>query len=350
MPITSRTQNKKTKIDINLAKSFLKELIEFCNINNLTVPYAINSFYKDIAAKSVGNDTVTLERATRFAYMLRLFLVTNNISLVESDSFNQLFGQLTKTPQGVLYDIHVEYMQAIEKIYSVLERVKKDIYIGSELYYVSKKERDVILDTIQRLQLSYENIGPSYKKRFNIFLAVNPIGKLEYPVSKFTVSYNIIPRSISEPESVDKYLEEEKFRTISHIRAEEKKLLNSNTFDDKTIAGIKRDTKLKEAKVNEEYNKLVKNRDDYIIRITSVEDEKAYPEIRYTFSTPKKTKEGKDEKKEISRSKYAHLKLTMPNLIWYEPKPLRKNFTAMEFLKEATNAFGYVYYVPKTRD
>jgi len=171
-------------------------------------------------------------------------------------------------------------------------------------------------------------------KRFDFTHVVKLINP-EQSVGTYSVHEEVRYKSVSDPAKVRARLEEEfsvwanAYRAHAAANSESGDRLEVLKKVDGNIANA--DTKLR---------RIIKNFDDYEVRIISKARANRYSTLSYTL-----VNEGG---KRASQSR--HLAIKTPNVIWFEPLRYRPNDTTTEFMRKAIdseNVFGDIYFLPK---
>lgn len=226
------------------------------------------------------------------------------------------------------------------KMVELLEGYKYMELEGGKLYFLDRKG---IL-----LALSYQSaldamVGTSSdRKRYGFALIAKILNPHKAAHSYFT-GLKGRRRSMKKREpndpldnvvTIDKIkIEFEIWKNVERKRMTDEAVLHS--VDDETLAKMESELTMRFAEAESRFALMENSYDDLEVRIVGWENGKIYPFVSYTI-----------DKKPI----HAHLSITVPTLLYYEPKRYNQNMVVAEFVKNAVHAFGDVYFMHKAKE
>lgn len=204
------------------------------------------------------------------------------------------------------------------------------------LFVLDKRAIDFLKDKSKELKIEYSHDSAFYKKHNinNIIKVIN----WEKPCHSFRtlVSYNW--REINDKDKVFNVLEKELEKTFNKQKANVKKQLEKKEISEDY-------QKVVISKINSEYEKakkevafMLKNKENIKeARISEYKRRKLYPRVDFIINKKRQTAVG--------------LKTTSLNGIWFEElneeQARNSNNKLAEFIENAINPFGDVYYIMK---
>lgn len=226
------------------------------------------------------------------------------------------------------------------KVEELLEGYKHMELEGGKLYFLDRK--GVLLAISYQSALDAMVVSNSDRKRYGFALIAKILNPNKVAHSYFT-GLKGRRRSMKKREPGDKKenvvtieklkLEFEIWKNIERKRMRDEVALHS--VDDETLAKMESELTMRFAEADARFALMEESYDDLEVRIVGWENGKIYPFVSYTI-----------DKKPI----HAHLSITVPTLLYYEPKRYNQNMVVAEFVKNAVHAFGDVYFMHKPKE
>lgn len=313
---------------ISFTKEELQEVYEvlYSHKNRFNIAFNSNvtTFLKEIE-KERSDKNITFNRATSISIAITSFYHQNKITMEET-----VKTFLDKIEKELDNNISGAFFQTSCRVFEIIKNLQRRRFLDADVYYCNEETFKIITD----IRDSYEqSIETSYQKRNMGFNKILNILNHKKVCFDYSVSYITRSQTITEKESVDYYINNEfeiwkrlTFRESEEfIKAHLTKTIDIERKRAQTNALIKKseDTHkfLKE--------QLAKEDSNVAIRIISYKNAKLYPKIKISADKSATTK---------------HLKSSVANLLWFEPQIGRRDMEIDEFIKNAENPYGNVYY------
>lgn len=291
----------------------------------------LRSFISEAQSYDGATKNYTPERIARILANIESYYSINKIA--KREKIELFIKQASTVLDGGAMKI---FSHTAHSVSNILYELPKRVYDDSELYFT---DEDTLKDLlVLKHNLEEHLVSRSYKKRFAFSTLVNILNE-DNPSHKYNVKYTPKFIHISEKDSIDKYIDAHYHVSRNWENKNFKEFLATHKFDPETIKRLEIEHKAKLKKQQEEYEFLRENHDNpnINIKILDFEEPKLYPKISVTITAEK-------------RSFERHLRSEVPNLLWFIPRPFKKNMKIKEFLEEATHAFGSAYYIVSNKE
>lgn len=322
---------------------FLSRVVQLLNSheNKFNTPYTaeVRSFIKDILSEVKESTQLTLLRSTTLSIDITSFYFHNRIEF-ESE-VKEFLNTIDQNIEGGLAKI---FFKTAHEISNILKELPKRRFLDADVYFCRKET----LEQIKTIKEEYElNLTSSYEKRYLAFSNILNILNEKDACFDYSVSYNESSKTISEVDSVHKYIGGEYSVWKHRLEEDSEDFIRTHLTNTLDIQRKRQETTKKIAQAKDEYDFLVsylkneipkidrdkkKKREGYKakVRIISYADANLHPKMKISI-------------KGSSNSK--HLRSTTSNLLWFEPQMARGDMEVDEFIKRAKNPFGHVYYL-----
>ncbi len=224
---------------------------------------------------------------------------------------------------------------------TVFEKIKQDVCLvlsrysrmilmeEGELYFMDKDGIEAMISLKKELEESFSK--KTDPKRYGF----NQIVKLlnhNHPAQHYSIGIRGRHRQINDSIKVRDNLEGEFAVWKNKMRKETANMAALHHFDDEMLKKSELELERRIAEGELHFKRLMEKFENFEVRIAGYGHEKNYPYI--SFST-----DGKNHN--------THLSIKVPSVLWYQPSYYRSDMSVADFLREAQNAFGEVYYMER---
>lgn len=318
-------RKKNITIDYTVLKGVEEALSQRFLLSQRALSSELKDFHQELYTLS-KNKAMTQSRATKISVSLSVYYSINEFAMEKDiETLILLFAEETDN------NIAKVFTRSAQEVLTLLHTYPRRTYMDAELYFIDKKASKELDKIEKRLKESFE------KESDNRFYGINRILK-HLNSNEIAYNYSVFytPRfkHVSLQESVEKYQPGHYGAWKNSLIKEHHEYINTHKPDDLTIQRMQHtlEAKLKAAKEEDEY--MQKNSDEIEIRI-----------IGYAHADLKPVIKIRNEKHTIDK----HLRSEVPNVLWFEPSPFRSDMEADEFIQEAQNPYGDVYYRNKKK-
>jgi len=316
-------------------ENFLKESIQQKKIQS--IPIDIKKFIQDIEqVQSNSTRIFSPERAIKLRGIFIAFFAINDI--VPSKEMTELLNGFRSIK--TLGDAAVYFSDAYDKIYLMLDKYPFREFSEAKLYFVDQEARNTLVKMNKELNSLISKETEKRKLKFSkIVNFLNP----ENVSNRYSVTYKSKYQYISKEKSLKHYLPAHFQITLNKIEKEYRELFEAHTFSEKKKQQLKVKKEQEIQKVKDEYKYItteMEEGNELDVKILSYEHSSLYPEIKYSETLV--LDDGLKHK-----TKYAHLRSEVVNVLWYKPSQLKESNTVADILQNYNHAFGDVYYLEK---
>jgi len=327
----SRVTKKGLYLDSANAKNFsLAIQREIGNKNIATIPKEIKNFIEDV--KKDKRAAYSIEKTLKLKGILYSFLAIHDLK--KADGIKE-FIEFLESSDKYKNTAAQYFSELFDEIYVMLEKYTYREFGNTKIFFIDEVAKNEILKKKERLE---KLVSSTYEKRYIKFSKIANFLNPEEMAYFYSIKYVSKYQYISKEESIKKYLPIHYEVLKNKINKEFRELFATHKFDatNKRVLEDKRDAKLKT--MQEEYNYIMhclEEGAEIDIKILSYEHAPMYPEITYRANNEKNK----------TRTKVAHLRSEVINILWYKPVQLKNNNTVADVLKNYHHAFGDVYYL-----
>jgi hypothetical protein len=258
---------------------------------------------------------------------------TNNIPIDKNlESFyDGLFSSLShKKLFGIFSD-------AYKQTYALLQSLPNREFLDTKIYFLDDEALQKLVKLRNKLNSSFE--VPSDNRRYSYSKIANIINE-NFVAKNYTIKLIAKFPQIIRPKSVQYYLPAHYEITKNKKIKAFKEMLDTHNFHPQKVKYLVKEHEAELKRDEEEHRyimqELSKGDDSLIdVKIIGYEHSSYYPELRATL--------------ENGRSKYAYIKKSVPNLLWYDPNLSLNNMDVVDILKHYNHGYGDVYYIEKER-
>lgn len=219
------------------------------------------------------------------------------------------------------------------KIDEILARYPHREVGEAKLYFIDA-DGDKLLHDLEQQFDGKEALSKRLRSEFaQIVNVVNP-GKC---ADTYNVGIRGKHRQITDQEVVRENLEAEFAIWKNTLLKEAKKTVAIHSLSDDVVDKINNDVNSTIDVANSELKYILENFDTLVVKIAGFKHQKNYPYVQFTIDDENK------KRKTISK----HLSILAPNCLFYRPAIYRSDMKIDEFIKDARNPFGDIFYMKK---
>ena len=312
--------------------AFLNATIDKQEIKS--VSKEVREFIKEFSVKSSKEKNFSPERVLRLRGALLSFLTVHDIT--PNKQLSSVMDTFHKT--NLSSAASTLFSRCFDEVYRLLEGYRYREFDEAKLYFIDSDAHAKIVSLQKELEAAITTETEKRKLKFNkIVNLVNPVF--------FAIQYNVTFKKkyqyISKKESLEKYLPQHYAIIKNKVKKDYRELIYSHDFSQSKKRLIESQMNVELAKIDSEFaflQEALQNEEDVDIKILSYEHSSTYPEIRFTLNEDDKTK-----------TRYAHLRSEVINVLWYEPIQIKSSSTISDILEHYNHAFGDVYYQHECR-
>jgi hypothetical protein len=141
-------------------------------------------------------------------------------------------------------------------------------------------------------------------------------------------------RQINKSDTVRENIEGEFAVWKNKLKKDVREIVTLHSLDDEAFAILEKEAVMKIEAAEAQYNFILNHFDDLEVRIAGYTHEVIYPYVSYRIK-------GENIQK--------HLSIKVPSVLYYESVKYRSDMAVADFIKNATNAFGDIYYIEKEK-
>jgi hypothetical protein len=203
----------------------------------------------------------------------------------------------------------------------------------SVLYFANASQMKTLLSIQARIDEVFDK--PRDKKHYGFGLIaniLNPTG----PVSKYSTGIRGRHRQMTKSDTVRREIEGEfeVWKNSQLVRMRD--TLESSNLNAAERAKTVQEVEQRIDEGEREFTYVLEHFDELKICIAGYNHEKSYAYIQYVDADEKRCNQ--------------HLSIKVPNILFYEPVHYRKDMKIADFIKDATCAFGDVFYMQREKE
>lgn len=204
----------------------------------------------------------------------------------------------------------------------------KEPKIG-KLYFVDNEGMLQLIGLKTQLEGEFSFKKDSKRYGFDLIAKLLNPGK---PAQHYYAGVKGRHRQINDSVKVRKNIEGEYaiWKNTTRKQYAEEAMLHGYTGD--KLAEHENDLTKRFIEAEAHFQRIMADFDNLEVKIVGYENEKLYPYISFTVN---------------KKLNHKHLSIRVPSALLYESVTYRSDMNVAEFVKNATNAFGDVYYIPK---
>jgi len=261
-------------------------------------------------------------------------IITSFLNIYDIDCNEDLAAVLDGFKKSTKSNAATSFIDAINEVRVLVKNLPLRDIDGVKLYFIDGEEKERLVTIKEKLEQVKKNM---VEKKIYAFRRVINFINPDAISHRYKIVFNGKYQYISKIESILKYLPKHHAIVVNKLNKMHSDLLKTHQFSDATKAHIEIEHKVELKRIENEYayimQRLQENPESFDVKILSYDHLEIYPEIRYSAA---------------NRTRYAHLRSEVENILWYTPNQLQKDMKASQIASEYNHAFGDVYYMEKT--
>lgn len=224
----------------------------------------------------------------------------------------------------------LKYREQIEEILSKFPFME----VGDAKLHFIDREGDALIRSIEKSFDGREALSKRLRSEFaQVVNLLNP-GKA---ADTYSVGIRGKHRQITDQDVVRENIEAEFSIWKNTLLKNAKKTIEVHTLSDEAIDKINQEINTTLDVANGELKYILENFDTLVVKIAGFKHQKNYPYIQFTI----------DDENNKRKTVNKHLSILAPNCLFYQPAIYRSDMKIDEFIKDARNPFGDIFYMKK---
>jgi len=294
------------------------------NEHNTQPSSILKKFVDEVDVHHRSTKGITHNRAVVLIVDVNSFYFTNRLIMEE-----QIEEFLNSLVHSLDTQSSLNFLEAAERLRTILIPLKRRRFLDAELLFCNKEA----LDSIKSLRNEYEKgLRDDYERRYLSLKQIINILNEDSVCFDYKIDYVHKFKQINNSASVGRYHEKHYFSWVNKQKMAFEEYVRVHRPEAHIVNRMKLDLDANLKRAEDEHNYIMQHMNEIDVRIISFPRAKLYPKI--TISTQKHTN---------SR----HLKNSVENLLWFEPRHARSDKDVDIFIRSAKNPYGDVFYIEK---